>query len=454
MSDNNDDTLTTTSEDKPFGPNEESAIISLAFDAPEFFCQVGKFMKHKYFQKLHNQFVYGIIEDYFEKYNCVPTREIALDVAHKNLTVDDDYKPIIAAINRKSNPREIQAIKDTLLKWTKAKAYGLVYSDDAMQAWMRKDFETIDQIYEQARQITDVSKSGINFFDSIPTLFEVESEIKLTTGFSQLDLFINEGGPTRGDVFLWMAPTGVGKSIMLVHNGKALMQAGLNVLHVTLELSEKKTMQRYMGAMTNEVINTRFDRRGDIEQKLYRIKADTKGSLLIVEFPPEEITVDTLHQLVDMLKRTKGWCPDVVIIDYLELMMSRSSYDNKEDYVRQKRVATQIRGFARKENVLVFSATQTNRDGAGGGNSQGGGGGGGAEGGGRVLDLNKVAESYGKTMPTDYVVSINQAPDEYNQEFPMLRFYIAKNRNGPKFKTVRARVNYKTMCVKQEEIVP
>lgn len=444
MPDNDDDLLTTTSEDKPFGPNEESAIISLAFDQPEFFSQVGKYMKHKYFQKLHNQFAYAIIEDYYDKYNCVPPRETALDIAHKSLTVDDDYKPIIAAINRKSNPREVPAVKDSLLKWTKAKAYGMIYGDDAMQAWMRKDFEVIDEIYEKARQITDVSRSGINFFDSIPTLFDLESEIKLTTGFSQLDLYINEGGPTRGDVFLWMAPTGVGKSIMLVHNGKALMQAGYNVLHVTLELSEKKTMQRYMGAMTNEVIATRFDRKSEIEQKLYRVKADTKGSLLIVEFPPEEITVDTLHQLVDMLKRTKGWQPDVVIIDYLELMMSRSSYDNKEDYVRQKRVATQMRGFARKENVLVFSATQTNRDGVGGKEGEGGGG--------KVLDLNKVAESYGKTMPTDYVVSINQAPDEYNQEFPGLRFYIAKNRNGPKFKTIRARVNYKTMCVKQEEV--
>jgi replicative DNA helicase len=141
--------------------------------------------------------------------------------------------------------------------------------------------------------------------------------------------------------------------------------------------------------------------------------------------------------VVKCLKRTKGWAPDVVIVDYLELMMSRRSAYNKDDYTRQKKVATELRGFAKKENVLVFTATQTNRDVSKKDKGNGGGGG--------PIDVNRAAESFGKMMPTDYVVSLNQSSDEYKAG--RMRFFVAKNRNGPKFKTISALVNYETMVV-------
>ncbi len=55
-------------------------------------------------------------------------------------------------------------------------------------------------------------------------------------------------------------------------------------------------------------------------------------------------------------------------------------------------------------------------------------------------------------MPMDYVVSINQSSEEYKSDPPRFRFYIAKNRNGPKFQTVTAYVNYETMGVRQAEV--
>ena len=66
--------------------------------------------------------------------------------------------------------------------------------------------------------------------------------------------------------------------------------------------------------------------------------------------------------------------------------------------------------------------------------------------------MNKVAESYGKMMPMDYVVSINQTLEEYTDG--IIRLYIAKNRNGPKFKTITARINYNTMSVEEDESAP
>jgi len=424
---------------QPFGPNEEKAIISLAFSSPEFYSSVGQHLDVKYFNNPAVQYVFAIIDMLYEQHEIVPTREMVKDIALKRLTVDDEYQDVIDIIDRESDPREIPVVKDTLIGWAREKAYGLLYSKDAMDAYDRGDFDSLGDIVENAQRIVDVSQTGDQFFKTYQTIFDTSTEVKLTTGFKDLDRWINEGGPTKGDVFVWMAPTGIGKTMILVNTGAMCFRANQKVLHITLEISTHKTKLRYSGVFTRMPISQRYSNKDRMVERIDRERAGSSGDIIIYEFPPDEISVDTIHQVIKWLKRTKGWNPDVVIIDYLELMVSRRSAYNKEDYIKQKSVSTELRGLAKKENVLLFTATQTNREVKKDKGKNGPGDGG------NLIDVNRAAESYGKMMPSDYVVSLNQTPDEYKQN--RIRFYIAKNRNGPRFRTLSAKVNYDTMVV-------
>lgn len=427
--------------ERPFGANEEKAIISLAFDMPEFFIQVGQHLSGvKHFTKAQHQFVYTIIEQEYKKHGVIPTRELVEDIALRTLTAeDDDLDLVLETINRKSNHREIPLIKNTLLEWTRNKAYGLLYSDEAHQAWLHKDYEKLEDIFDKARRVTDLTNTGTDFFENIDKLFHEDSKERFTTGFPALDILLNNGGPGRGEVFLWMAPTGRGKSILLVHAGRVCLEKGLNVLHITLENSTQDTMLRYMGAFTDEIIAGRFEKKEIIQQKLDKIQSSTDGRLVIAEWGPEEITTDTITQFIEVRKRTKGWKPDVIIVDYLDLMLSRNESDNKDEYLRQGKTSTQLCGLAKSQNALVMSATQTNRDGLNGESE--------------LIGLNKVSQSFGKAMPIDYCVTINQTEEEHKLDIPIFRLWIVKNRKGPSHQQVRIRVNYKTMrCTPQDFI--
>jgi replicative DNA helicase len=438
------------SEERPFGPNEEKAIISLAFTAPEFFSSVGQHIDTKYFHLPEVKFVHAIISSLYEKHEVMPTREMVRDIAMKQLSVDDDYQRILDVVDRPSDPREIPTIKDTVIDWARSKAYGLLYDEEAIDAYESGDYDKISEIFENAQRIVDVSQAGDEFFKTYKDIFNLDFEEKLTTGFRDLDRLINEGGPTRGEVFVWMAPTGVGKSLTLVNSGAMCFRSNLKVLHVTLELSKTKTKIRYAGVFSRIPTTLRIQNKEKVEAAIEKERSSHTGDIIIYEFPPDEISVDTIYQIIKWLKKSKNWVADVVIIDYLELMMSKRSYYNKDDYVRQKRVATEIRGLAQSEHVLVFTATQTNRElGARKEKSEGGGQGGGGGGGG-VIDINRAAESYGKMMPSDYVVSINQNSEEYAAG--RFRFYVAKNRNGFKFKTISAKVDYSTMIVEVDKM--
>lgn len=420
----------------PFGPDTEKAILSLAFESPDFFSTVGTYLSDKHFRLAETRFVFALLKKMWEETNYLPTREMIRDRAFKELTVDDDYEPVLEIIERESDRREIPFIKKEMTNFARDRAFGVLFSEEGISAYEAHDYEKLENIFNEARKITDVTANGLTFFDELNILWDKSDRSTLTSGFAKVDRMIEGGGPAKGEILCWMAPTGVGKSILLPHSGIACMKRGANVLHITLELSIAKTALRYAGAISNVEVHKRFepDSRSKMMQALERVKTTYKGDLKIFEFPPDEISVDQIYHLINQLRRQWNWHPDVVVIDYLELMISRRDSDNVSDYVKQKQVATQLRGLAKNEDVLVFTATQTNRMDPK--SKQGGGSG--------LIGLNRVAESYGKMKPMDYVLSANQEMDEYNNDNPQLRLFFAKNRNGQKNKVIPVSINYRT----------
>jgi len=381
---------------------------------------------------------------------------MCLDIATSVLTAEDPHKEIVGVIERESDPREVPIIMERITDWAKKKAFAKLFSQESIEAHQRGEYDQVEVILEEAKKITSHQANFFFFFDQYERLFEQESEIHMTTGFHRLDGYINMGGPIKGDCFCWLAPTGVGKSIVLVNSGAAAILHGFNVLHVTLEMSKEKTGQRYLGCFTEKWIRRRFEGpiRTNMISRLNSIKETYNKKLIIAEYAPNDVSIDVIHSNLNTLRRVHGINIDVVIVDYLELLNPREAVRDDRDYGIQKRIAVELCRLAKKENVLVFSAFQTNRDGNENLNTNSTD---------KVIELNKVAESYGKTFAVDYLVTINQNKQEYdegkenpeNQDSPIThakyRFYIAKNRNGAKFKLVGARVNYETMKVIEQE---
>jgi replicative DNA helicase len=442
-----------SSSDIKFGKEEEKGIISLAFDQPDFFSAILPFLQIEFFDLPEARFVIGVIKIYFDKHGVIITRGICRDEAKKHLTVDDPFKEVLDLIDRELDPREAPIIIDNMTNWAKKRALGRVYSKESIEAYERGDTDVIEKIVEESQKVTNISTQCHFFFDEVQTLYVKENEEKFTTGFPILDMQINSGGPTRGELFCFMAPTGKGKSIALNNVGASNIKRKKNVLHVTLEMPWKQTAARYMACFTKIPLFERFNesKQPTITELLSGIRDTYNSELIIVEFPPDEISTDHVAAVIDNLRKIHGIKIDVVIIDYLELLLARHSHDNKEDYVRQKRVSTELSRLAKKENVVVYTAMQTNRSGntqvAKGKEDTGSG----------VIGITHTSESYGKTMPMNYIVTLNQNEQEYksgrldkdNEKSPninsTMRFHIVKNRNGPQFVTISIFVNYETM---------
>lgn len=428
--------------DRPFGKYEEEAIISLAIDHPEFFTAIGQFIKPEMFSRLECQYIVSKILNAYEQFNVIPNRQILKDQISKELTADDPFEPIFEVLDKKSDPRDVPIIKDTLLKWARDRAFGLLYSEEAQDAYARGDYTFLENLLNQANRIADVGANGFWFFESLELLFQDDIIEHKTTGFPKLDEVLNNGGPGPKEVVCFMAPTNVGKSVVLCNTAISSLKGtgadgspGQDVLLITFELDTIKTAMRCLGVLAEHIkINEIKDHKEFIERIVKQVKKTYKKQFLIVEMAPDECSVAHIYALLDSLKRTKSWKPDVIVIDYMDLMVSRNNSYNSDDYSRQKHVANEIRGLAKNENLLIFTATQTNRSAASGE---------------EVADLTKAAESFAKQFSLDYIVSLNQSQSERKAVPPRMRMFVAKNRNGPKHVTINCSVDYETMLVKE-----
>lgn len=431
-------------QEQVFGPHEEEAIISLILDNPEFAIPAQPYLDIGLFKRDATKFVLAGLINYYEDYQLFPTRRLFRDRMAKILSVDDALaSEVLAIIDRPSDPREVPAIKDSLLKWTKKQVYGMIWNNDTIQRYNSGDYAYIDDIVEKARLVTDVGMGGLWLFDDLERIFDEDTAEEFTCSIDLIDNNMHDGGQHRKEMFVWMAPTGVGKSIALANSAIANSKRGKKVLWITLELSDTISGLRSLGIMTDKPINNKIKRKDNKESMIKiakALKANGAGDIVIHHLPPDEISVDQIYAIFDRYRRSKGWVADVIIVDYLELLISKRGSDNKDPYLRQKSVATQVRGLAQITNTIIYTATQTNR----GGNDA------------ETIDVTNIAESYGKAMPMDYLVSINLSQDELKEGkdkgITTGRLYIAKNRNGPPHITVDVRINYRTMAIKQVQV--
>jgi len=229
-----------------------------------------------------------------------------------------------------------------------------------------------------------------------------------------------------------VAPPGVGKSLYLANQAVKHLIENLKVVYVSLEMSEDRVAQRLDSISTlipqgNLKVATE---RSKLKQR-HKILRErfSKSDLRIKEFPTGMATINTIRAYLNQLKSYEGFQPDVVVIDYMELL--RPVREGMSEYEAQQRIAEELRGLAVEQNLLVWTATQTNRAGRGA----------------RVITDEHLGDSYGKFRVVDLAISLNQDEEEFDEG--MMRAYVVKARNGKARFIIPMQISYQTLVMQE-----
>ena len=79
----------------------------------------------------------------------------------------------------------------------------------------------------------------------------------------------------------------------------------------------------------------------------------------IVHMPSKTVTVDDIRQEITYLENTQNFIPDVIIIDYADLIKPEMNTGQKRHDLDD--IWEALRGWGQEKHVLIISASQTNR---------------------------------------------------------------------------------------------
>ena len=289
------------------------------------------------------------INVYVDKYKVMPELDIV------NTSCETDFKDVTGL------PSEnYDWLLDEFEKFSRHKALerAIIKSADMLE---KGEFGPVETMIKAAVQISLNKDMGTDYFeDPRGRLMGLKDKNgQVSTGWPTFDkkLF---GGFNRGELNIFAGGSGAGKSLFLQNLAVNFSQVGLNVLYVSLELSEHLVAMRLDSMMTGLPTREIFKSLEDVELKV-KMAGKSSGAIQI-KYMPSGKNINDLRAYIKEYQVKKGHKPDVVLIDYLDLMMPVSVKVSPSDlFVKDKYVSEEIRNFAMEQQCVCVTASQLNR---------------------------------------------------------------------------------------------
>ena len=400
-----------------YGQSYQTKVVTnLVTDRP-FLEQVSDILETKYFESDTNKWVVDITRKYFFKYKNTPTTDFFKTEIQKitDKALQQNVLTQLKAIYALQSGGDSEWVKNEFVTFCKNQNFKnvILTSVDLLQTGQ---FDKIEKLVRDAVKVGQSNDLGLDYKEDIEVRFEEVNRRTVKTNWDVIDELI-DGGLGPGELGVIVAPSGVGKTWVLCHIGAEAVRQGKNVLHYTLELTQNYVGQRYDTIFTGIPSAELRDNKEQIKDKVDKLK----GGLMIKYYPPKGITANTIAAHIDMVRSTK-FQPDLIIIDYADLLVSVNSKNNS-DYQEQGGIYIDLRAMGGEYQIPIWTASQTNRSAI---ESD-------------VIHADKIADSYAKVMNADLIISVSRKDtDKLNDT---ARFHVMKNRFGPDGLTFPAKMN-------------
>jgi len=289
-----------------------------------------------------------------------------INVYAKEYSVLPDYNMVNASCGVELNrPEETKQghtdwLMDEFENFTRHKALerAIINSADLLE---KKDYGQVESMIKEAVQISLTKDLGTDYFENPKArLMRIKDKNgQISTGWPSLDrrLF---GGMNRGELNIFAGGSGAGKSLFLANLGVNWCLQGLNVLYLTLELAEDLVAMRIDAMTTGISTKEIFKEIDDLEMKV-RIIGKKAGKLQI-KYMPSGKTANDLRAYMKEFEIKTGSKIDVLLVDYLDLLMPASRKISAENlFIKDKYVSEELRNLAMEKQCIFVTAAQLNR---------------------------------------------------------------------------------------------
>ena len=345
-------------------------------------------LKLAYFDAAYSS-VFTAISTYYAKYSELPN----FDSLKATTQRDGSLSRALAALETLELPDvDIDIIVDALIdQYTQDEALKLVekFVDNIVIQDSQTIKDSLADIVLKLDEKTHTSENvvlmhNIHLFNS----FEANAHKSFPLGFS--NTFDGElGGAFREDLILVGGKRGAGKSIVCANLVEFQVSIGNPCVYFTIEMKAKEIFERYMSIKANvshqslrkgeltdmdklALIKARADMFYDsdslvddyrehldplkFEQELLKTKELKENQLVIID--DRELSLSTIDLHLQKLKAQYKDRFKLAVIDYTNQIKVHTGQHDMYDWTTQIQITKQLKEFARKYDVAIFSPYQ------------------------------------------------------------------------------------------------
>ena len=361
-----------------------------------------------------------------EKYSTHPNHEVMMSLLRTELNHHDkatakQVREFFARIHSSDGVEEAAYIKDKAVDFCRKQVLKQAMLK-SVKLLKSSSFDEIEKVIQDALKLGTDNNFGHEYHKDALARFEIINRAPITTGWDRMDE-ICKGGLGKNELGVVIAPTGAGKSMVLVHLAAQGLKQGKTVVYYTLELKDTVVGTRFDSCLSGVPLNEHRDRK---EEVLDRIQ-DVDGTLIVKEYPTKSASVQTIRNHIEKLKK-RGIEPDMVLVDYADLLRPPRVSGEKRHELEE--IYENLRALAQIYEIPVWTASQTNR---GGLNAE-------------VITMEAISEAFNKCFVADFIFSLSRTIQD--KQANKGRVFIAKNRNGPDGMVFQAFVDWSDVTIK------
>jgi replicative DNA helicase len=347
--------------------------------------------------------VWNFIHNYYEQNQTVPPINIVCEEFR-----DFDYTSDTGSTKHHLEQLRAEYLNDNIKMMLRSAANDLQdgKATDALNSLITET-ANLKRITSTIRDldVTDVD-SAVAYFEHIKKLQESGTH-GIYTGLAGFDNYL-PAGITPGQFGVLLAYPAIGKSWMALYLAVQAWKNGKSPLIVSLEMTETEVRNRVFTILGQGMWSHRKLSGGNVEIDMFKKWSEkmfaNKPSINIISNDGiGEVSPSVLRGKIDQYK------PDIVFVDYLNLMTSNTKTDN--EVVKMKNLSRELKLLAISEEIPIVAISSATPD--------------------DVTDMNSVP-TLGQTSwsrqiayDADWLLALGRAPNS-----DVLEAVFRKNRNG------------------------
>lgn len=285
--------------------------------------------------------------------------DLAFAIKHRNELTEADMQQLLDTIPQYQSTVTANAkiVEKTISTVFKQKQITKVIKklNEKLTAGRLIEPDDIEELVKFSKEINEIEV--VELLDGYSGLIKEYNE-KTSIGIVGLDMAFN-GGISPKDILVYIAPTGVGKTTCLVLGAIGSMLENKKVLHIFVEDEVIDVRRKYFARLTNVPINNINDNIPIIEARGKKFEPFMENVKLI-STSGSNIKISDIENYIDEYIE-ENTTINTLVLDYLDRVVTDRKRFNK--YEDQADVVKELDRIAKKYNIMIITAAQTNRAG-------------------------------------------------------------------------------------------